>query len=223
MRGHDRFPHARSVQPQRPPGRPRDEQVGRAVIDATIALLAHADPAASLSVEDVAAHAGVGRASIYRRWPSKEDLISAALSSVEEQPLPDPPGRTVPDDLRLVCASLRRSARDCTAGRILPSVAMLARRRPGLMERYIELVAGGRRRLVHGIVARGVAGGELRADIDVDATARLVVWAALTMSVWPSQPALTEAFVELVLRGLVRNDAPVRDAVAALPREGEQR
>ena len=87
----------------------------------------------------------------------------------------------------------------------------------------VPSMSGGRRRLVHGIVARGVAGGELRADIDVDATARLVVWAALTMSVWPSQPALTEAFVELVLRGLVRNDAPVRDAVAALPREGEQR
>ena len=64
----------------RPPGRPRSERAARAIIDATIDLLAEEGGVAGVSIEAVAARAGVGKTTIYRRWPNKEALIIDALA-----------------------------------------------------------------------------------------------------------------------------------------------
>src|SRR4051794_4702288 len=61
-------------------GRPRDARCDEAILHATLELLVEAD-AGSLSIDGVAARAGVGKATIYRRWNSKEALLLEALSS----------------------------------------------------------------------------------------------------------------------------------------------
>ena len=69
-----------SVQPPqdqaRRAGRPRSEQADRAIIEAALDLFAESGPE-GLCIEKVAARAGVGKATIYRRWPGKEDLLLA--------------------------------------------------------------------------------------------------------------------------------------------------
>ncbi len=60
-------------------GRPRSEHADRAIIDAALDLFAESG-AEGLCIEKVAARAGVGKATIYRRWPGKEDLLLAALA-----------------------------------------------------------------------------------------------------------------------------------------------
>lgn len=67
----------------------RSERVVRDVTRATAAELARVGYA-ELRVEDVAAQAGVNKTTIYRRWPSKADLVSAAIRAVNE-PLDEPP------------------------------------------------------------------------------------------------------------------------------------
>src|SRR5689334_20341648 len=73
-----------------PRGRPRSAEADRAILTATADLLAERGLAA-MSIEEVAARAGVGKTTIYRRWPSKGLLALDAfvVSFRAEQPLPD--------------------------------------------------------------------------------------------------------------------------------------
>lgn len=71
-----------SEQGIRKPGRPRSAQAHKAIIDATLELLAE-EGYQGLSIEEVAARAGVGKTTIYRRWPSKEELVMEALRHVQ--------------------------------------------------------------------------------------------------------------------------------------------
>src|SRR5260221_12486896 len=71
-------------------GRPRSEQADRAIIDATLEMFAESG-AEGLCIEKVAARAGVGKATIYRRWPGKEDLLLDAPAALQA-PLPGPRG-----------------------------------------------------------------------------------------------------------------------------------
>ena len=67
--------------PARAPGRPRSAQAHRAILDATIELFVESGYE-GLSIEGVAARAGVGKTTIYRRWSSKEDLIVDAIGEL---------------------------------------------------------------------------------------------------------------------------------------------
>src|SRR5579863_5322517 len=80
---------------QRRPGRPRSERAERAIIDAALSVFAESGPE-GLCIEQVAARAGVGKATIYRRWPGKEDLLLDAIATVKS-PLPEPAGVSVRD------------------------------------------------------------------------------------------------------------------------------
>ncbi len=66
----------------RKPGRPRSAQAHKAIIDATLELLAE-EGFQGLSIEAVAARAGVGKTTIYRRWPSKNELVMDAIREVQ--------------------------------------------------------------------------------------------------------------------------------------------
>src|SRR3984957_18779047 len=72
----------------RPPGRPRDERAPRAITDAALHQLA-ALGYARVSMESIASEAGVARATVYRRFKDKADLITAAIA--------DNPGGSFPD------------------------------------------------------------------------------------------------------------------------------
>src|SRR5665647_58447 len=67
------------------PGRPRDPQVNEAIFAATLELLAE-DGYAQLTIERIAARAGVGKASLYRRWPDKVSVVLEAVSRNPERP-----------------------------------------------------------------------------------------------------------------------------------------
>jgi len=71
----------------RPPG--GSEPIVGAILDATLKLLGSHGYAA-LRVEDVAARAGVNKTSVYRRWPAKSDLVTAALHAFQDQAGPEP-------------------------------------------------------------------------------------------------------------------------------------
>ena len=62
-------------QERKAPGRPRSAKADEAIIEALLDLLADGTPAEAISIESVAAKAGVGKATIYRRWANKEALL----------------------------------------------------------------------------------------------------------------------------------------------------
>src|SRR5215510_2614841 len=92
-------PDAALAEPERKsPGRPRSARADEAIIEAVLDLLAEGTPAEALSIEAVAARAGVGKATIYRRWSNKEALLVDAVASVKGEP-PRIAGESVRDDL----------------------------------------------------------------------------------------------------------------------------
>src|SRR5215831_1536313 len=92
-----RGPGSTDAGPAETTGRPRSEQAEQAIIEATLDLFAE-QGFEGVCVEAVAARAGVGKATIYRRWPNKEELLLAALGSMKS-PIPEPKGVSVHDDL----------------------------------------------------------------------------------------------------------------------------
>jgi AcrR family transcriptional regulator len=94
-------------------GRPRDPAVGRAALRATLALLEE-HGYDGLRVADVARNAGIGLGSLYRRWPTKYDLVVDALCAGASEHDTEPTGDPIEDLLaclvRIADAFSRRGA-----------------------------------------------------------------------------------------------------------------
>src|SRR6516165_3536641 len=97
-------------------GRPRSEQADHAILSAALDLFAEHGPD-SLCIEQVAAKAGVGKATIYRRWPGKEEMLLDALATVGAR-LPAPRGNPVRADLVALLSAICRDAADPRRARL---------------------------------------------------------------------------------------------------------
>jgi AcrR family transcriptional regulator len=161
-------------------GRPRSEQADRAIIDAALELFAESG-AEGLYIERVAARAGVGKATIYRRWPGKEDLLLDALAALEV-PLPTPRGESVRDDLTALLDAMRQESADPRRVRQIALLLGEGTRYPRLLERYIDTVVEPRRDVVRAVLRRGVDTGELRDSTNIEAAVDLLTGAMLARS-----------------------------------------
>jgi AcrR family transcriptional regulator len=187
----------------RRPGRPRSERADRAIIDAALSLFAESGPE-GLCIERVAARAGVGKATIYRRWPGKEDLLLDAIAALKA-PLPEPAGRSVREDLAALLGVLCQESADPRRAREFALLLGEGSKYPRLMERYVETVLEPRREVVRAVLRRGMATGELRPDIDVEAALFMLVGAVVARRGHEQQeiPAgYAERVVDELLRGL---------------------
>jgi len=149
----------------RRPGRPRSEQAEQAIIEATLDLFAE-QGFEGVCVEAVAARAGVGKATIYRRWPNKEELLLAALGSMKS-PFPEPTG-SVRDDLVAMMTVMCADKSDPRKARRYALLLGEGQKYPRLMARYMETVVGPRHEAMRAVIRSGIAAGELRADTDVE-------------------------------------------------------
>jgi AcrR family transcriptional regulator len=154
-------------------GRPLDPELSRAILDATIEVLAE-DGYGRLSLEAVAQRAGVHRPAIYRRWPTKADLVAAAVVSIADV-LPDPATGSARDDLvdfvRQVATRLRRDPRSRIGLMLMAELAV----DPDLVALVNSRMVWSWRGLLRTIFERGVAAGQLRGDLHPDAVGDMVL------------------------------------------------
>jgi AcrR family transcriptional regulator len=185
-------------------GRPRDRHRDDLIIAATLRALADSG-FTGLSMESVAARAGVGKATVYRRWSTKEALVTDAIATLaatsdddgdggdqsnertDDQPgeagdqageqAGDQPGAEIadaPDDrpvrerLLATLEALRRRTDQTLAGRIMPRLLAEREAHPDLFNTYRSRVITPARDRIAGVLRRGIASGELRADLDVE-------------------------------------------------------
>jgi AcrR family transcriptional regulator len=158
-------------------GRPRSEQADHAIIEAALDLFAESG-AEGLCIEKVAARAGVGKATIYRRWPGKEDLLLDALAALK-LPLPEPKGESVRDDLVLLLDAMRSEAVDPRQVRQFALLLGEGERYPRLLDRYVEAVVEPRRDVFRAVLRRGMATGELREETNIELAVDLLTGAVV--------------------------------------------
>ncbi|MFY1671790.1 TetR/AcrR family transcriptional regulator [Plantactinospora sp. WMMB334] len=190
----------------RAPGRPRSLRADEAILEAALDLLAEDGSIETLSIEAIAARAGVGKATIYRRWSGKEALVQDALRRLKPPP-PPPPGRSVREDLVALVGNTGRNP-DPRAGKIMPCLMPAISRSPEQYRLYQELVEP-RRRMIREVLRRGIALGELRADLDVELTLALLTAPLLTQRLLRAQPDLDERdlparVVDAVITGIAK-------------------
>ena len=159
--------------PARAPGRPRSAAADQAIVEATIGLLLEVGYRA-LSVEAVARRAGVGKATIYRRYPSKRELVAAAVRYLNQDlALPDDTG-SLRGDFKALAARLSQAAAATHATTILPRVLGEVANDPEMQKIFVANLVEPRRRVAKAMFARAQQRGEVREDVDLDLAVDLV-------------------------------------------------
>lgn len=152
-------------------GRPRSEEAHRAILEATLELLVEVGFSA-MTVEGVASRAGVGKATIYRRWPSKLPLVVEAFGQLPGFEEVDT--GSLREDLKKMLRSYLQAFHASPLSAVLPSLAGERTHNPELSELF-EPVSKGRRQPLVRAFERAIDRGEVEADLDVELAADLVV------------------------------------------------
>lgn len=179
--------------PSRKPGRPRSAQADQAILRATLEELAEVGFDA-LSIEAVAARAGVGKTTIYRRWPSKTELVLEAIKVIHtEVPVIDT-GNFRDDVLTML-----RGAFSINAPLVEELVVKLmgeVKSNPEVFRVFMEHHVTPRFQAIMQMIERAKARGELRQDVDT----------ALIMSL-----AAGPYFFQILFGGMAPTPAPSPD------------
>lgn len=184
------------------PGRPRDACAEARILDATLELLSEVG-FAGLTVDGVAIRAGVGRATIYRRWPSKGALLLAASQCLVGD-VAEPDTGTLRGDLLALTSGLVEHLRDTPMGCLLPTLAAEARANPELAELVTEF-ADDRRAHVRAVLRRARDRGELRVGTDLELLIDVIAGPAfyrMMISGGPPTAARMAKVVAMVLDGV---------------------
>jgi AcrR family transcriptional regulator len=192
-------------------GRPRSDQVDQAILRAASELLAERGLDA-MTIEDVAARAGVGKSSIYRRWPTKGTLaLDAFLVDFLTQQPPVDTG-VLEDDLREALTLWSNAVVGTPTGRALVGLIAESQNDEDLARGWIERVMTPVRDQHRTMVDRAIQRGEIPAATDVDVIMDLLYGAAYHRLL-QGHLRVTPQFIELVAR-IVAQGARIGGAVA---------
>ena len=152
-------------------GRPRSAATEVAILDAAVELLVEVG-FGGMSMEAIAARAGVGKAAIYRRWSSKEEVVVASLREHACASIPLPDTGDVRADLTAMLEGIRR-AMVGDDGPIMTAFVSEKARNPDLRAEYDRVFVQERRAHLHHIIGEAITRGELPATTDVELVAEV--------------------------------------------------
>ncbi|MFF4695917.1 TetR/AcrR family transcriptional regulator [Streptomyces chattanoogensis] len=186
-------------------GRPRSAAADSAIIEAVLHLLEEGASIGDLSMERIARQAGVGKATVYRRWSGKSALMLDVMRSLDIPP-PQLKGDSVRDDLVALLEFLRRRGLAKRSSALLRTIVSHVQAQPELWAEYHETVVRARHEALLTVLRRGVARGEIRADRAIETIADLFVGPMLARAMlhdWKELPeGLAEDIVDMVLEGV---------------------
>jgi AcrR family transcriptional regulator len=207
----------------RGPGRPRSGEAHDAILTAAIALVREVGYDA-VAMDAIAARAGVGKATVYRRWSSKEEVVVEALGRLLRA-IPAPDTGTTDGDVRAMMRIALGMYRDPATGGLLSGlVAAMARSEPiarafrtGFVETW--------RQAMHLVLSRGVARGDLRPDLDVELTNDLLsgpLFHRYLLTGEPVDERVVDSVVDVVLRGLAPDGPSAANPITLNPDGGRE-
>ena len=187
-----------------PPGRPKSAKARQAILGAALSLVSEIGYAA-VTIEGIAARAGVAKTTIYRSWPGKAAVVMDAVLVTSDPRLSFPDTGSAEEDLRRQMARLTELFTEPSFAR--PFVGLLAESQhdPALAEALHDWLITSRRAGAAEVLRRGVDRGELRADLDVGVAIDALygaIYYRLLVSHQPLDAAYAKAVVAEVFPGL---------------------
>ena len=183
-------------------GRPRDPRVDESLTEHLVGLLAERGPD-GFSVDELAARSGVGKAAIYRRYRSREELVEAGFAAVNGA-MPDVDDLSVRDAL----VRLLQWVSGAHAGGMTPTWLLTMKQMPQVKQLYMDKVVAPRRDAVRQVLRRGVADGVIDAEVDVDTALTCLSGPAILVGMhrasgYQAGSVSIEDLVDVVLNGLL--------------------
>lgn len=155
-------------------GRPRSGRAHRAILEAVQELIIE-EGFADLRLEHVAARADVGKATIYRHWPSKEALALELLLELASPHIAVADTGDTRQELLAAVTNVVRALTETPFGPVIRALLSQIAINPSLGDPFRASVVQARREEIGRIIRRGVQRGDLRADVDVDIATELLV------------------------------------------------
>jgi AcrR family transcriptional regulator len=188
----------------RPRGRPRSVEARRAILKATHELLTEGG-LSSVTIEGIAARAGVGKPTIYRTWPNAHAVAMAALMETDVKGPPDVTEEADTTDkpasaLTALRAQLHEVAHVFSAplGRSVTLMIAAAEQETELSKAFRNHFILARRNEGRGFLISAMSNGEIRKDLDID-TALDLIYAPVFYRLLMGHAPLTARFVDDVL------------------------
>jgi AcrR family transcriptional regulator len=187
---------------RRPPGRPRSPDADRAILDAAVEILGEKG-FGGLTASAVVERSGVARATVYRRYPTRDALLLAAAAAVKGRPPYALTGDVVAD-IRTGGLTAQRVFADATFRSFLPTFVAEAVSNPSAARRVIAKLSPNHRGIAMEYAATAATAG-LRTDLDPEVVPTMLIGAMMYRLISTGEPA-DEAFtgqvVEVLLAGL---------------------
>jgi AcrR family transcriptional regulator len=155
-------------------GRPRSDRAHRAILDAARELIIE-QGFWGLRLEHVAARAGVGKATIYRHWGSRDELALELLVELAEPHIPVTDAGDTRQELLATVTNPIRALIETPFGPVIRALLSQIATDPRLGDRFRAMVVQARRAEVARVMARGIERGDLRPDADVGVATELLV------------------------------------------------
>jgi AcrR family transcriptional regulator len=191
------------VAPERRPGRPRSAVADEAILEAATEAFIECGWD-GLTIEGVAARAGVGKTTIYRRYPGRLDLLVAAATRLADQKGAVPDTGTLRGDLLALVDAYLAMLWSTRAGRAIPAMVAAVARNPELAIAYRQFISERRRESAEPF-ERAIRRGDVPIDVDVGLALDLLVaplFYRAFVSLEPVGDDYRDGLVDAVLRAI---------------------
>ena len=188
----------------RRPGRPRSDAVHGAILDATVALIREVGYDV-VTMEAIAARAGAGKATLYRRWDSKEELVAEAIQRLMSDAMRVPDTGTTVGDVRKLMRVTQGMYGDPATPMLLSGLVAAMARSDRIARTVRSSFVGSWRSAMRAVLSRGIARGDLRSTVGLDLALDLLAGPPFHRALIGGR-RIDERFmrnvIEVVLRGL---------------------
>ena len=188
--------------PGRPPGRPRCPTTHQAILDAANNLLDEIG-FTNMSLEGIAARAGVGKATIYRRWSNKASVVMDAFLAATAKEIAFPNTSSAREDIRRQMRSVVKVLNG-PRGRTIATLIGVVQSDNELAEAFRTRFVAVRRGEAKAVVQRGIANGEFKPDMDLESVLDCLygpLYFRLLIGHEKASAKYADQHVDLVLRG----------------------
>lgn len=179
-----------------PRGRPRDESRDQAIREAVVEILSK-EGYHDLTIDAVAARAHVGKATVYRRWPGKSELVIDTISSLSQRERPMPDTGSLREDLLSVLNGWRKTLTGRLGGIVVAVIAELPRN-PELAGVYQVETLQSARNVMQAVLHRAAERGEIPEDAPFSLASELAGGVMIYRLIFQRAP-LSEEFVNALV------------------------